>query len=564
MQLPTLTNHPLLAVDTETDGLNVTTGARAVGLSIAASGIEPFYVPWGHRDGENFDLDLVRDWVARELRGKTLVFLNAKFDIHALRAAGIDLEALGCSVGDVGYAAALVDSTRKSYSLDALSKSYLGRGKLQLSESFFEIHERPSEEIAEYAKTDAALTLGLHEYLQPKIEQEDLTTVLKLENDLIYVVCEMERNATPLDTTKLEQWRKEARSRYVRSIMDLHRMVGFRVVPSVPKDLARLFAAHNLEWPKTPTGQPSFTDELLTQYEEVEAIGLALSARRLVSLLSKYLDKYAHDVGPDGRLHYQLNQLRSDQYGTITGRFSSSNVNIQQVFQAEHQAARMPDFIIRELFIPPEGRIWFTADASQIEFRLFAHYSRSRRLIEAYQDPKTDFHSIVAKLTNLPRSRAKNLNFGRLYGMGRDKMARFLDTDRSESDPLYDRYDEMFPEARRLLRYASELAESRGYVKTLLGRRRRYVPGEPTFSALNSAIQGTAADIMKLKLLQLYRQRNELGVTLRFTVHDEVDGDIPPDGDVQKLEAALNEAVLPLDVPILWDLKTGPNWKETS
>lgn len=564
-RLPDLSRWQVLALDTETTGLNVTTGAKAIGLSIAGLRLAPVYFPWGHAAGENLDPWVVQEWASRELRGKTFAMLNAKFDVHALRAAGIDLEALGCQVTDVGHAAALLDGDRRSYSLESLSQRYLGKGKTVLAEDGRKIHEKEWTEVSTYAARDALLTLELHSVLQPKIQAESLGEVLRLEDALVYVTCEMERNAAPLDVEKLERWCREAQARYTSLVLELYRLVGFRVIPTSPTELARLFSHLGIPWGKTPTGQPSFTDEFLEQHEGVPAVALALEGRRLASLSSKYLDKYAREVGRDGLLRYQLNQLRSDQYGTITGRYSSSNMNIQQVFKAERQAETMPDYIIRELFIPPPGRRWFTADASQIEFRIFAHYARSTRLINAYRnDPSTDFHTTVAELTGLPRLRAKNLNFGRLYGMGREKMARMLKLPMSESDPLFDRYDELFPEARRLLRHAADLAEQRGYVRTFLGRRRRYVPGEKSHSALNAAIQGTAADIMKLKLLDLYRRREELGVTLRFTVHDEVDGDVAPDANLEALRAALDEPTLPLDVPIIWDLKVGNNWKETS
>jgi DNA polymerase-1 len=293
-------------------------------------------------------------------------------------------------------------------------------------------------------------------------------------------------------------------------------------------------------------------------------IQLVLQTRKLLGLDSKYLTKYARQLGRGNVLHYRLHQLRNDEYGTVSGRYSSSNINIQQVFKSERNEEYLPEFVIRELFIPAPGKHWVSADANQIEFRLFAHYSDSTQLIKAYQeDPNTDFHQVVAELTNLKRSPAKNLNFAKIYGAGLDKAAEMMGVLPEEAEPVMRKYDRMFPEAKRLMNQAMNLAATRGYVKTILGRRGRFPEQERLHSALNRVIQGTAADIMKLKLLEAYNNRRLLTLTLRFPVHDELNGDLENPEKVKPLRELLDSPSLPIKVPITWVVKLGKNWRET-
>jgi DNA polymerase-1 len=294
-------------------------------------------------------------------------------------------------------------------------------------------------------------------------------------------------------------------------------------------------------------------------------------ARALDSIHSKYLLKYLK-AQRNGILPYKLHQLKSDDYGTISGRFSSSSVNIQQVYAKGRQLKKMPDmkdFIIKELFIAgdPDWE-WLSADAMQIEFRLFAHYANSKRLNEAYaNNPWIDFHdhvmAMLQRLVDIDRDDTKNVNFGKLFAMGRDKMRRQLDTELEIANELFDAYDQEFPEAKDLLNLSMKLARNRGYVKTLLGRRARFPTQDRLHSALNRVIQGTAADIMKLKLLEVYRNRKLLNFVMFFTVHDEVDGRVPKGGNYrERMKELLNTQIeeLKLRVPIMWDVKTGDNW----
>lgn len=557
-----------IAFDSEWDGVDWHGDSMPVGFSFATENGDKWYLPVGHKGGGNLDKGLVRRWMNAELKGKTLVTLSGKGDIQMTRKFGVDLEELGCKINEVQHKAALLSDQRRSFKMEDLAWDVLKKRKVDIDRS--KIWEYPSSLVGPYAEEDAALTLELDTAYKPMIAAEELNTVLDLEDSLIYCVCEMERNGTPLDVNLLTDWNTKTRRRFERIVSMVLEETGMKVNPNSSIDLARLFDMQGLPYGRTPPtdafpeGQPSFTDKFLKSVDN-EFVALVREARGLDSLRAKYLNKYAKAIR-NGILYYQLHQLKGDEdYGTISGRFSSSKVNIQQVFDPERQAEKLgsTDYLVRYLFVPGEGKLWIKADASQIEFRLFVHYSRSARLIKIFNEhPETDFHQQVADMCKILRKPAKNINFGRLFGMGRDKMAAQLGLSRKDSDLLYEAYDEKFPETRDLMNEVMAVAKNRGYVKTILGRRARFPGGERIHSSLNRVIQGTAADILKLKLLAVYNMRKALGFLMRLTVHDELGGDIERKEQAKRIKEVLDEPIakLGIRVPLPWDVKVGPNW----
>jgi DNA polymerase-1 len=435
-----------------------------------------------------------------------------------------------------------------------------------------------------YAEHDVRLTREIDRAQRPLIAKEDLGRVLALEDSLIEVVVEMEANGAPLNLEKLHRWRKEARRSLEQNLRALRDSVGFPVNPKSFPDLVRLFSKWGISPPIDPLKHSeSFATALLLPLKGSHpGISLLIRVKQLADLLSKFLDNYAESVGADGLLRYNLHQLRSDDYGTITGRFSSAGdehggVNVQQVFHPENQEKKFGarEFIIRELFVPGSG-LWVSADAAQIEYRLFAGLAGNPEVLAAYaKDPETDFHQIVTDIvraTALPdatRKHIKNVNFAKVYGAGLTKIASMLGVSDSEAKAFIEAYDSEFPEVPGLIGDVSNQVRRRarleglGYVRTLLGRRRRYPGLERLHSGLNAHIQGTAADINKIKLRQVYDARKDLEILMRFTVHDELDGDIPSAEHAARLRDLLNEPALPnLRVPIRWSTGVGPNWAD--
>jgi DNA polymerase-1 len=296
---------------------------------------------------------------------------------------------------------------------------------------------------------------------------------------------------------------------------------------------------------------------------------------RLSDLRSKFITPYNEAVGADGLLRFEFHQLKGDQFGTVSGRFSSTKpagakrgANVQQVFSVENQK-RMHGgaYILRELFIPDDGYLMAASDAAQIEYRVFAHMTRSARLLKAYRDdPNVDFHEWTGALVrkhrpDFDRKRLKVFNFMLLFGGGAGKTAEMLGVSEQEGDALREVYGKAFPEARTLMDLAMQTARERGFVRTIMGRRARFPQANRLHAALNRAIQGSAADLNKMKLVALYQKRKELGIKMRMTVHDEVVADVPSDA-VPALDAAMNVQEFPLSVPITWSTKAGKNWAE--
>jgi DNA polymerase-1 len=554
-------------VDFETNGTDWRGKDEPIGIVVTTPESSRYY-PWGHRGGGNLDKNRVINWAQRELRDVEVGTAEGKFEIHMGKKVGIDFEAQNCQMREVQYAAALLSDQRRSFKIDDLAADWLGKRKLDIDRS--RIWELPAAEVGPYAEQDGTLTKECDEYAEPLLRSEGLERVFKLENDLMFCVCEMERNGAPLDMEKLPRWTADAKRRYERAIIEVAETTGMKVNPNSNVELGRLADKLGIEYTRTATGDPSFTDGFMKTIADPNFQKLRM-ARALDSIHSKYLLKYLK-AQRNGILPYKLHQLKSDDYGTISGRFSSSSVNIQQVYAKGRQLKKMPDmkdFIIRELFIAgdPDWE-WLSADAMQIEFRLFAHYANSKRLNEAYaNNPWIDFHdhvmAMLQRLVDIDRDDTKNVNFGKLFAMGRDKMRRQLDTELEIANELFDAYDQEFPEAKDLLNLSMKLARNRGYVKTLLGRRARFPTQDRLHSALNRVIQGTAADIMKLKLLEVYRNRKLLNFVMFFTVHDEVDGRVPKGGNYrERMKELLNTQIeeLKLRVPIMWDVKTGDNW----
>jgi DNA polymerase-1 len=580
---PSLKGIDQVAIDLETTGLKWWDGDRPIGVSITTRRGSQ-YLPFGHRGGGNLDEAVVKRWAARELRGKCLIGLNVRFDLHFMREWGIDLESQHCTADDVAHSAALLDDHRTRFSLDRLAHDFLGEEKVGKDLDVTRMADYHAGEVAPRAEADSRQALDLFDVFTPQLAAEGLTRVKALENQVIWVVLEMERNGCPIDQRTLEAWYHQSEQDYMRLVWNIYRDTLLNVNPNSTTDLVKLCHHLNLTIHTTPDGRASFTDAVLAAYHD-PVIDRVRRARKLASLRSKYLGKYRDSLGSDGILRYSLHQLRADAGGTVSGRFSSSaiargvGVNIQQVPGAELST----DYPIRDLHRPASGQ-WLSADADQIEYRLFADRAQNPTVLAAYQaDPALSFHQLMFdQLTDLDSrltyKDVKTLNFCRLYGGGRAKIAQMLghitaaefDTLKRTSSganhpklrataEIMSLYNDAMPEVSRMLATASNDATQHGYVSTTLGRRARLGKGDG-FKALNRIIQGTAADVMKMKLVELHAARKTTGFLMRFTVHDSVEGDCPDDESRRRVSDILNTQTLPLSVPLQWTVTTGASW----
>jgi len=556
----------------ETNGLHWYKGDRPIGMTIGAQdGSFTQYLPFGHRGGgPQHDEEAIKRYAREQLRGKRILNANTKFDVHMAREwADLDLEAQENSVSDIQHYAALLDDLRRKFALDVLAKDYLGGIEVPRVDEKH-MAEYRSDEVATRAEYQATLVAQLREKMWPQLDAEELQEVRQLEDDVIYPVCEMEKNAAPIDRELLQQWCRDARALRDKLLQEIEKEVHFAFNPDSGKDWERLFEHFDIPIEaKTAKGATSFADSVLKPIQH-KYVQKGRKAGQLSSLLSKFLDAYNEVVGDDWLLRFQLHQLRNDEHGTVRGRFSASDKNIQQVMNHDtHKAAfETDDFYVRRLFIAGDGD-YLSADAAQIEFRIFASYSESDKIIDGYrEDPDMSYHKRVGEIIkpfvpDIPYTKVKSYNFLKIYGGGRAKAAAYLEIPRAESDKLVDIYDKMFPEIPRLLKRAEGLAKSRKFVKTILGRRARFPDDKFAYKALNAVIQGSAADIMKRKLVELHRERRYTQFLMRYTVHDEVCGDARESYTRERVAEVLNRQSFPqLTVPIRWSVNTGQHWAE--
>jgi Mesyanzhinovviridae DNA polymerase len=576
-----------IAMDTEGTGLRWYAGDLPIGISYCLPDGTTGYLPWGHTGG-NLDEGAVKRWAKRELRDIHINFLNGPFDINNIYMWGVDLEAQGCTVSDVGHHAALLDDHRTSSSLDSVARDY-GVGQKLDGPDKTRMREYHAGDVEEYARHDSLLVHLIEQKTTPLIYEQGLQNVLQVENECLYATCEMERNGAPLDGEKLERWLAQSEREYIETLYAIHRMTGININPASTNDLRRVFRKCGIDVPRINMPGPTYGKETFDKHylESIEhpAVRLIRRAKRLLSVRTKYLIPYWEEYKKFGMLRYALNQLRvSDdeeqgEVGTISGRYSSSaystgdGKNIQQVAGKKHQHSVKEEedwpYKPRELIIPEAGRMGCSADADQIEYRLFAHYAKPEKILAEYdKDPKTNFHRVVhamiSKYREITYELTKDCNFAGLYGAGLKKWAYMLgmDPESESTQKLYRTYHNTVPEIRALLKKAMRIAESRGYVKTMLGRRARFREDDRDrlHASLNRVIQGSAADEMKLKLVALRKAKT--GMKLRFTVHDEVYGDVASERVAQKVSKVLNTQILKTRVPLLWTVKTGPNWNE--
>lgn len=566
---PDLSAYDTVFLDAETDGLEWYAGKRPVGWAVRAGG-RSWYLPFAHRGGGNLDEATVRRWAQRELRGKRIVNLNTRFDCHMARAWGVDLAEQGCTFRDVAHSAALLDDWRRGFSLEALAQDALKIGKLDAGPKT-EIALMPAWDIAPYAQRDVELVDALYQAYAPQLTAQDLDRVQALEDAVIPAVVEMEHNGCPLDMALLHQWVESSGRTLEDLLWEISREVGFSVNPDSNADVFRVHTALGIPIVAyTEKGQPSFTEAAMKAANH-PTLTKILRAGKLTDLRNKFLLPY-QKLAVNGVLYATFHQLMTGEGGTVSGRFSCVRPNLQQVMTPGKQKKNYGEFggetyIVKQLFRPAQG-VWFAADAKQIEYRLFGHYAENPSVLAAYrEDPDADYHDIVAGLirphkADIERKSAKDVNFASLYGAGASKIAAMLGMDGTSATQFLDVYHGLFPEVRTLQQATSNVASSRGYVKTVMGRRARYPKRERLHTALNRIIQGGAADLNKLTLVEVFNERKNLGLTMRLTVHDEIDGDLADAAMLPAVQEVLDRQRVPLKIPILWDARVGASWAD--
>ena len=500
-------------------------------------------------------------------------------------------------------AAALIDENRFSYTLNALSKDYLNEYK---SEALLrdaakdwnidpkkEMWKLPSAFVGEYAEQDVILTSKLWDLFNVEIDRQSLSDIYNLELDLLPLLLEMTRRGVRVDIEKAKRLEKEFQKEEESLLHVVKRATGIDVEIWAAASVAKVFDHLKLDYPRTPKSkQPSFTKNFLLNHANPVAQQI-VRAREINKARTTFIEtiyKHSHK----GRIHAHVHQMRSEAGGTVTGRFSYSNPNLQQIPARNKNLGPR----IRSIFIPEKDHKWGVFDFNQQEPRLVAHYARltdqfkSDEIIEAYDDPRTDFHQLVADLAKIPRKQAKTINLGLFYGMGKNKLQAELGISKEEAEKLFNNYHKRVPFVRSLASAVTKRAGDKGKIRTLKGRLCRFDLWEPnefgihralpyeqalhewaggengvyyhrirrafTYKALNRLIQGSAADQTKKVMVNLYKE----GFIPHIQIHDELDISIKNEKEVDKIIEIMQNSIK-LEVPTLVDVEIGPSWGET-
>lgn len=598
-EFPDLRDAKLIALDTETRDPNLKTkgpgGVRndgeVVGISIATDTGFSGYYPIGHLSGGNLDRDIVFSWLNRSLANSNAIVVGANilYDLEWLSCSGVNIRNV-CH--DVQIIEGLLDEEGK-YSLDALSTKYLGVPKdetlLREAAASFgidpksELWKLHSKFVGPYGEGDAVNTLGVYKAQLPLIAEEGLEPIFKLEHEVLPIVLKMRLNGVRIDLEKAEKLNKELAVQYKELLHDINKEVGFDVNPWANDHLARICSKLSIPVDRTAAGNPSFTKEWL-EIQVNPVFRKIVSARTLDRLRGTFIEEKIINVSHNGRIHAQFHQMRGDEDGTRTGRFSSSNPNLQQVPSRDKLAP-----LIRGLFIPEAEQHWCKLDYSQQEPRIAVHYALACGLkgadaaLQAYLRGE-DFYKFVTNAAGITRRQAKDLTLGRMYGMGIAKMASKLHCSDREAAPILEAFDSSAPFLKKLSDQASRNAKNKGFIKTVGGRHRHfntYVPVGDRHStalpkaeaeekwgavqlerfgchkALNSLIQGSAADMTKQAMVNAYR---ETGFIPLMQVHDELNYSVDSKEQAAQLKGILENAIQ-LKVPVVCDLDFGKSWK---
>ena len=597
-EYPDLRQYDEIAVDLETrdpdlkkkGSGSVIGNGEVVGIAVAVPG-RKFYFPIAHGSGPNMDRKKTLEWFKDTMATDAIkIFHNAMYDVCWIKAMGIKINGL---VVDTMIAASLVDENRFQYSLNAISWDYLGHGKNEqaLNEEAksrgldpkADMWQLPAMHVGSYAEKDAELTLELWQIFKKEIINQDIESIFNLETDLFPCLVDMKFKGVRVDIERAHKLKQQLCTQEEQLLHQVKKETGIDVQIWAARSIAKVFDKLVLPYERTEKSKaPSFTKNFLQEHNNPLVQKIA-KAREINKAHTTFIDTIIRHENK-GRIHADINQIRSDQGGTVTGRFSYSNPNLQQL------PARNKDLgpMIRSLFLPEEGCTWGCFDYSQQEPRLVVHYAALHNfpsvydVVDSYKDDvNTDFHKTVAEMANIPRSQAKTINLGLFYGMGKAKLQAELGVSKEKAAELFEQYHAKVPFVKQLMSSASNRAQERGQIRTLLGRLCRFPLWEPnmfgmhkalphedalrehgpgikrayTYKSLNKLIQGSAADMTKKAMLELHKE----GIVAHIQIHDELDLSVESEKHANKVIEIMENAVS-LEVPNKVDYESGKNW----
>jgi len=597
-EYPDLRKYDEIAIDLETRDPDLKSkgsgsiigNGEVVGIAVAVPG-RKFYFPIAHGSGPNMDRKKTLEWFKDVCESDAIkIFHNAMYDVCWIKAMGIKING---QIVDTMIAASLIDENRFRFDLNSLSWDYLGHGKNEsaLNEEAksrgldpkADMWQLPAMYVGSYAEKDAELTLELWQIFKKELLHQDVESIFELETDLFPCLVDMRFLGVRVDVERAHMLKQALTVQEDNLRQQIKIETGIDVQLMAARSVAKVFDKLGLPYERTAKSQaPSFTKNFISNHEH-PVVRMIAQAREVNKAHTTFIDtiiKHEHK----GRIHADINQIRSDQGGTVTGRFSYSNPNLQQLPARNKELGPM----IRSIFIPEKGHRWGSFDYSQQEPRLVVHYAALHKfpsvndVIDNYEnDTSTDFHQVVADMAKIPRSQAKVINLGLFYGMGKAKLQAELGVSKDKAVELFDQYHAKVPFVKQLMNSASNRAQERGQIRTLLGRLCRFHLWEPnqfgmhkalpheealqehgpgirrafTYKALNKLIQGSAADMTKKAMLDLYKN----GIIAHVQIHDELCISVKNQKQADEIVEIMQNAVS-LEVPNKVDCELANSW----
>ena len=594
-EFPDLSKHKEIAIDLETKDPDlvkmgsgsITKQGDVTGIAVAVKGWSGYY-PIAHEGGGNMDRNRVLKWFQSVLNTDSIkIFHNAMYDVCWIRSLGLKING---KIVDTMIAAAIVDENQMRYDLNNCSRRYIGQGKDEAAlyqaakdwgvDAKAEMYKLPAMYVGSYAEKDAELTYELWQELKKEILHQDIQSIFNLETELFPCLIDMRFNGVRVDVEAAHKLKTTLVGQEKQLLLEVEKETQIDVQIWAARSIAKVFEKLHLPFDRTEkTNSPSFTKNFLQNHPHplVKRIARAREINKAHTTFIDTILKHSYK----GRMYAEINQLRGDNGGTVTGRFSYSNPNLQQIPARDKELGPA----IRSLFIPEEGHTWGCFDYSQQEPRLVVHYAALQNLygvdevLNAYREGDADFHTIVADMAEIPRSQAKTINLGLFYGMGKNKLQAELGVSKEKAEELFRQYHNKVPFVKQLMDAVMRRAQSSGKIRTLLGRLCRFHLWEPnqfgihkalphdaallehgpgikrayTYKALNRLIQGSAADMTKKAMIELHKE----GIVPHIQVHDELD--ISVKDNANKIKEIMETAVS-LEVPNKVDYESGPNW----
>jgi len=601
---PRIENPKVLVIDTETTGLKWwKDSVFGVSLCTEDEGTWYFDVRTDPRS-----IDWLNDLIEKNPRTKW-VGHNLKFDYHFLREAGVVLpeDRIDCTM----IRAALINEHEPTYELDFLARKYAGTrkdseiydemaalfgGRATRNAQMPNISRAPEDMVARYAKQDALATMKLYQWQESRMSE--ISRVHDLERRLFPVIIRMEEGGVRVDVDRAEEAVRRLSVRIEQDHRALNTLAGFEVNPNPSGSITKLFEpklGEDGEWylndgtraDKTEGGKASINAECLRRMKH-PAAKMILDLRKMLKTRDTFLSGHILGHHNEGVIHCNYNQTKNDaEAGTGTGRLSVTNPALQQIPSRDQEIKSL----VRPIFLPDEGARWLGMDWSQFEFRVANHYGQVPAIIKAYHDnPNLDFHQLVSDMTGIPRNAqyaggpsSKAINLGLAFNMGAGRLAQEIGLPCSEETmddgrvfvkpgpealAIFEKYHAANPGMRNMQQKASAIAKQRGHVMTMMGRHIRFPGGQFTHKASGLIYQGTSADAMKVKLIEIdrYLTENDAG-RLLLTVHDEVGISLEKDADpeaIAKIYTTFDgvQCEMKFRVPITCDWGVGDNWYE--